>query len=293
VSIGNSPSDAPDAPDGAHASDAPGGAHASEATDATDAHDARQSIGRVLAQARLTAGLTVDELSTTTRVRVPIVQAIEQDDFTRCGGDVYARGHVRTLARAVGLEPGPLVARYDAEHGGRPAPTAVAPVYDTERIRPEPRSPNWTAAMIAAIVIVVAFVGFTMFSDSRGGSSPAAGHAPPPQTAVPSRPAHSTAPRTTPTPSAIAAAPAGKVTVKLTTTGDSWASVTDDGGNPLFEGLLHAGDAKTFTNDKRVNLVLGNGAAVQIFVNGKDLGVAGGDGQIVRTSFTPGDPQAG
>ncbi|MCQ4082921.1 DUF4115 domain-containing protein [Streptomyces sp. RB6PN25] len=277
MSIGNSPSDAPDAPDGPSGPDAP------------------QSVGRALAQARLAARLTVDEVSATTRVRVPIVQAIEQDDYTRCGGDVYARGHIRTLARAVGLDPGPLVAQYDGEHGGRPAPTPVAPVYDTERIRPEPRSPNWTAAMIAAIVIVVAFVGFTMFGGSRSGSAPTAGHAPQPQAAAQTHPTHSTAPRTAPAPtrSAIAAAPAGKVTVKLATTGESWVSVTDDNGNSLFEGLMQAGDSKTFTNDKRINLVLGNAAAVRMFVNGKDLGPSGGDGQIVRTSFTPGDPQAG
>ena len=48
--------------------------------------------------------LTVDEVSTATRVRIPIVHAMEQDDFSRCGGDVYARGHVRTLARAWGRE---------------------------------------------------------------------------------------------------------------------------------------------------------------------------------------------
>jgi hypothetical protein len=71
--------------------------------------DDRLSVGRALAQARLAAGLTVDAVSTTTRVRVPIVQGIEQDDFSRCGGDVYARGHIRALARVVGLDPEPLV----------------------------------------------------------------------------------------------------------------------------------------------------------------------------------------
>lgn len=65
------------------------------------------SIGTALKKARIAAGLTVDEVSSTTRVRIPIVHAIESDDFTRCGGDVYARGHIRTLARAVRLDPEP------------------------------------------------------------------------------------------------------------------------------------------------------------------------------------------
>ena len=131
--------------------------------------DDRPSIGRTLQQARIDAGLTVDNISTTTRVRTPIVHAIEADDFSRCGGDVYARGHIRTLARAVGLDSAELVERYDEEHGGRPEPTAAAPLFEAERIRPEPRRPNWTAAMVAAIVAIVGFVGFTLFGGGSAG----------------------------------------------------------------------------------------------------------------------------
>ncbi|NKQ27167.1 helix-turn-helix domain-containing protein, partial [Streptomyces galbus] len=68
--------------------------------------EARPSIGRALRQARIARGLTVDDVSTATRVRIAIIHAIEADDFTPCGGDVYARGHIRTLARAVRLEQG-------------------------------------------------------------------------------------------------------------------------------------------------------------------------------------------
>ncbi|TSB21758.1 helix-turn-helix domain-containing protein, partial [Streptomyces benahoarensis] len=127
--------------------------------------DDRPSVGRAIQQARIAARLTVEEVSASTRVRIPLVHAIEQDDFSRCGGDVYARGHLRTLARAVQLDPGPLIEQYDAEHGGRPEPTPAAPLFEAERIRPERRRPNWTAAMVAAIVAVVGFVGFTLFSD--------------------------------------------------------------------------------------------------------------------------------
>lgn len=133
------------------------------------AEDDRPSIGRALQEARTAAGLTVDEVSASTRVRVPIVHAIEQDDFSRCGGDVYARGHIRTIARAVGLDPDPLVAQYDADHGGRPAPTPAAPLFEAERIRPERGRPNWTAAMVAAIVAVIGFVGFTLVNGGDSG----------------------------------------------------------------------------------------------------------------------------
>jgi hypothetical protein len=69
------------------------------------------SIGETLARARQQAGLTVAEASM--RTRQAIIYAIEQDDFAACGGDFYARGHIRALARAAGIDPRPLVEEYD------------------------------------------------------------------------------------------------------------------------------------------------------------------------------------
>ncbi|MEU3499975.1 RodZ domain-containing protein [Streptomyces hundungensis] len=261
------------------------------------------SIGRVLQQARIAAGLTVDEVSSTTRVRIPIVHAIEQDDFSRCGGDVYARGHVRIFAQAVGLDPAPLVEQYDADHGGRPAPTPAAPLFEAERIRPEARRPNWTAAMVAAIVVVVGFVGFTMFSggSDKKNTSVAEGPAqqkPPSQppanpSPLPSKPAE---PKPTPSPSdsAIAAVPADKVTVKVTAINDkSWISAKDHNGKMLFDGLLQKGEAQTFQDGQQVDLILGNAGAIELYVNGKKIDSKFEDGQVERLSYTKGDPQVG
>ncbi|MFC0598897.1 helix-turn-helix domain-containing protein [Streptomyces palmae] len=253
----------------------------------------RPSIGRALQQARIHAGLTIEEVSTTTRVRAPLVQSIEEDDFTRCGGDVYARGHVRALARAVGLDPTALVAQYDAEHGGRPEPTVAAPLFEAERIRSEPRRPNWTAAMVAAIVAVVGFVGFTLFTGNGGGEpSPAAHDTPPPRADhSPSKPAD---PKPEPSDSAIAGVPADKVTVKLTAEkGQSWISAQDHNGRLIHEGVLRQGDSRTFTDSKRIDLVLGNAGAVQLFVNGKEVKQVGANGQVQRLSYTKGDPEVG
>ncbi|MFF4590691.1 helix-turn-helix domain-containing protein [Streptomyces sp. NPDC001388] len=257
------------------------------------------SIGRALRQARITAGLTVDDVSTATRVRITIIRAIESDDFAPCGGDVYARGHIRTLARAVRLDPGPLIEHYDATHGGRPAPTPAAPLFEAERIRPERRGPNWTAAMVAAIVAVVGFVGFTAFKggDDSGskesvaeGTTPAAG-----DTASPTPKTDKSA-DTPPEPSdsAIAAAPQDKVTVKVSATdGRSWISAKDHNGRLLFDGLLKQGDSKTFQDSEKINLVLGDAGAIDLFVNGKKIDDNFQPGAVERLTYTKGDPQAG
>jgi len=258
--------------------------------------DSRPSVGRALQQARIAAGLSVGDVSTATRVRIAIVHAIEADDFAPCGGDVYARGHIRTLAKAVHLDPAPLIAQYDAEHGGRPAPTPAAPLFEAERIRPERRGPNWTAAMVAAIVVVIGFVGFTMVkggdeggkTDVAGGGEPSESPSATPKSKKP------VAPEPEPSDSAIAAAPQDKVTVKVSAAdGRSWISAKDHNGRLLFDGLLKQGESKTFQDSSKVNLVLGDAGAIDLYVNGKKIEDDWQPGAVERLTYTKGDPQAG
>ncbi|MEU9269490.1 RodZ domain-containing protein [Streptomyces sp. NPDC048251] len=257
------------------------------------------SIGRALKQARITAGLTVDDVSSATRVRIAIVHAIESDDFAACGGDVYARGHIRTLARAVQLDPAPLIERYDDTHGGRPAPTPAAPLFEAERIRPERRGPNWTAAMVAAIVAVVGFVGFTAFTggDDDGskeqvaeGATPATGKTASPTTKT-DKPVDE---KPEPSDSAIAAAPQDKVTVQVSAAdGRSWVAAKDHNGRLLFDGLLKQGQSKTFQDSEKINLVLGDAGAIDLYVNGKKLDDDFQPGAVERLTYTKGDPKVG
>ncbi|GAA0463994.1 hypothetical protein GCM10009544_27970 [Streptomyces stramineus] len=203
------------------------------------------------------------------------------------------------LAQTVGLDPAGLIAQYAAEHGGRPSPTPAAPLFEAERIRPEPRRPNWTAAMVAAIVAVVGFVGFTLFNggaEETGGSVAADApsvkpSASPSRKISPDKPAD---PKPEQSGSAVAGVPVNKVTVKLTAdNGQTWMSAKDHNGRLLEEGVLKQGASKTFTDSKRIDLVLGNAGAVQLFVNGKEIKNLADDGKVQRLSYTKGDPVEG
>lgn len=84
------------------------------------------NIGGALAEARSEAGLTITEVSKRTRIRETIIRDIERDDYSACGGDFYARGHIRAIARVVGADPVPLIEQYDAARLPPPAtPDAV------------------------------------------------------------------------------------------------------------------------------------------------------------------------
>ncbi len=83
-------------------------------------------IGGALAEARTEAGLTIAQVSERTRIRETIIRSIELDDYSSCGGDYYARGHIRAIARVVGTDPVPLIEEYDAEHMPEPEPAEPA-----------------------------------------------------------------------------------------------------------------------------------------------------------------------
>lgn len=255
------------------------------------------SIGAELAAAREAAGMTLDDVAERSRVRRTVIEHIEADDFALCGGDVYARGHLRTLAGIVGADPAPLVAEFDRLHAPH-APSATEVFESETAARPERRGPNWTAAMAVAL-LVVAVIGVMQLVNRGGAGSPTAVSEPTgssaaalPTASASSASPSSPVPSSQPTNSAIAAVPGG-VTVRLTVnTGKSWLSVTA-GSTEVFTGIVAAGTTKVFTDPASVKLVLGNAGAVSLNVNGVEIGSPGKTGEVVRLSFVPGNPLAG
>jgi cytoskeletal protein RodZ len=72
------------------------------------------STGSMIQQARESAGLSLDDVAEATKIRSSILAAMEADDFSHCGGDVYARGQLRSIATVVGLDPEDVVETFDA-----------------------------------------------------------------------------------------------------------------------------------------------------------------------------------
>lgn len=118
-------------------------------------------IGPQLAAARERLRLSVDQLAERTRIRPHVIESIEVDDFGPCGGDFYARGHLRTLGRVLGVEAAPLVAAYDERYAD--APVDPRRVFASElatgvggSIRGTRGGRNWSvlvAAVMAAVLV--------------------------------------------------------------------------------------------------------------------------------------------
>ncbi|MDT0187870.1 helix-turn-helix domain-containing protein [Microbacterium sp. ARD31] len=117
-------------------------------------------IGPELAAARTRLGLTVDQLAERTRIRPHVIEAVEVDDFEPCGGDFYARGHLRTLARVLGVDVSPLLASYDERYAH--APINPRRVFEAElatgahgSIRGTRGGPNWSVLVAVVMALVL------------------------------------------------------------------------------------------------------------------------------------------
>lgn len=78
------------------------------------------SVGQMLSDARVARGMSLEDLAQSTKLRASILAAMENDDFSHCGGRVYARGQLRAMAPVLGLDPDQLVDEFERGLGERP-----------------------------------------------------------------------------------------------------------------------------------------------------------------------------
>lgn len=200
-----------------------------------------------------------------------IIGDIERDDFSSCGGDFYARGHIRAIARAVDLDPRPLIEDFDAARraeqlaeeaaqaearaelagsGGLPLSESLLGLGWRDRrdrrdrrssrdwrARGHRRGVNWTAVLAVLVVFAIGFGGYLLATGSAGGKDVDA-----------ARSAHSSAGQGA-KPKPAASTPAPVVTrvkvirpVSAQAFGPAGASTGDDPGD---SGLAIDGDAAT------------------------------------------------
>lgn len=249
-----------------------------------------QSIGAMLSAARQAAGLTIAQVSAATRVRESIVQALEQDDYGQCGGPFYARGHLRAVAKAVGLDPDATVHQFDQHHGGAPKPMRASAVFQTDRQihLPERRGPNWSMALGVALAVAVVFGILRVLGGAGDQVRTGDMHAASARPSVPPNTPITESPRPKPT------VLSGKnvVTVRMKAKRSSYVNVHDAKGRKLFAGTLKAGKTSTWRAANRVDVLIADAGAITVHVNGKRVTGLGTPGQVVRRSFGPPKPQS-
>ena len=123
---------------------------AAEASEVPEASAAQDSIGRYLAGQRKLRDVSLDELSTLTRIPRRSLERLESGAFDS-NPDGFARGFVRTVAEALGLDPDEAVMRLMREPDEEEAAEAAVAGFD-------PKAWLGGAALLAGLFLGIALV---------------------------------------------------------------------------------------------------------------------------------------
>jgi cytoskeletal protein RodZ len=241
--------------------------------------DRSGSIGEEIRAARKGADLTIAEVAGRAKLRVTVLQAIENDDFSLCGGDTYARGHLKVIAGILKIDSTSLLEKFDEKFGK--FETALLDLSEKGKRNLEKPSKSTKASWKTLSTIAVAVIALVTVVQISGSA---------PKNEVVS----ATPPSVEqPIPATASVEPEAKVVI----TGIksySWISVSDAAGNSIFTGEVRKGETKEFTDRQLLRFVIGNAGAVTLSVNGEDRGIPGKIGEVVRLQFAANDaPVAG
>ena len=278
-------------------------------------------LGKILRETRQARNLTVEDVAQVTRIRGRYLEALEEGRYDVLPTAVHVRGFLRNYAIFLDLEPEPLIARYNASRKMvRDIPVAkqVRPELDRPVTRPpetledelqaEPvffrplgsnlQAPAWLSGDILigvlVIVILLGFIGFAGFRFLLPAIAQVRA------TETPEAVAETVTPAPTePTPVAVVTAqPVVLVTdeptrplilsdlqLDVTVVERSWLKVVVD-GETVQEGMVRAGDLFSWEGTGQVSLVTGNGAGIEVTLNGQPLGLLGGRGEVVEKIWT-------
>ena len=239
-------------------------------------------LGEFLRSARESAGLSIDELADLTSIRPGLIREIEKNNFIHCGGDIYARGHLRNIAAKISVDAQTLIDLYNEEHS-----TEARTIHDmlvennVTKLPKERKVLSWKPLAIASIVILAAIAGGQIIiSNSETMATPTVSETPtPPPVATPTA-------QPTPTVEATVAPVAdGQVNLTIAATrGNSNIDVVVDGKH-LFKGPIFQGGSKSFSAPTSISIYLGNAGDLDLTLNGKALAPLGERNQEVRKTF--------
>ncbi|CAB4613604.1 unannotated protein [freshwater metagenome] len=245
------------------------------------------TLGSTIRDAREAARISLESLSDSTSIRMGLLTEMENNNFAHCGGDTYARGHLRTIANRIGLNPQILLDLYDDQHSTEKR--AMQDLLVENNIMQVPREKKTISWKVPALIsVTVLFViASAQIITSNQSSSPA-----PAPTVSSSK---SAAPAPTPSQSAAtteSAAPAPAVTSKsgpvsltlVASRGNSYIHIIVD-GKTAEKGSMFQGETKSFTGKNVVSIYLSNPAGLDLTLNGKQLPPLGGQNEEVRRTF--------
>ena len=221
---------------------------------------AKSTFGDRLKREREMRGVSLEEISTATRIGTRFLEALETEQWDRLPGGVFNRGFVRAVARFLGLDEEDMVAEYALATNDQ---REVA-VWALSPPAPLPRR-NWRPWLVGAIGIVL--VAMAWFAWNRfgyllpwsAGPDPATPHstvtAPPPEV-PPAQPPSPASSEITPLELKVDAGSTAEVTI-----------LAD--GKKVFEGRMKPNDKLKYYAQDSFEVSANNSNALMIELNGQ------------------------
>ena len=227
-----------------------------------------------LRAAREASGLTLEQVAQKTNIRIGVIQDLEKNSVDVCGGIAYARGHIRSIAKVIKADGDLLVAEIEAaqESDSR----NIIEQFYANNIADRPRVKKVmkfsTLAALSGGILGIAFVVAIALNNVTSTNEMG-----------------EVAPSVSPTASSSTPATSNIAGVNLVLTGvsgKSWIGITNDQGETIFDNQIKSGESQSFSDSTSLKITIGNAAAVNVTLNGVDLGVAGKYGEVVRYKYT-------
>jgi cytoskeletal protein RodZ len=241
------------------------------------------TLGQFIKGARESAGLSLDELASRVSIRIGLLMEMEENDFVNCGGDTYARGHLRNIASHIFVDPQTLIDLYNEEHSSESRKIHDMLVENNVTRIPTERktiSPKKLAVASVSVLAAIA-LGQIILSNSTTTVIPVATNSP----SLTASPSPSVV-EVVPTPDEIATASVnGEMTLTIAATRGSSNIHVVAGGKTLFQDPIFQGDTKTFSAPTSISIYLSNAGDLDLTLNGEQLAPLGMRNQEIRKTF--------
>jgi cytoskeletal protein RodZ len=242
-------------------------------------------MGDYLRATRRRRRIGIERAAEETRIRADYLMRMESDEFDFLA-PTYVRGFLKSYCRYLRADPAPLLEEFDRRFGlGRfDSQQIMALERHGQRARP-PRKPlnSWAVAAMLAMSVIVLLAVVGIVSGGNGDGDPDRdGVAAPVEPSASPESTPDEQPEVAETPEDQVAAEEGITVVLTAADGDCWIYATEDGQEATPSGGQTIAQGETFelSADDKVFLRLGAPWAVELVVNGQNLGSPGGQDPI-------------
>ena len=262
-------------------------------------------VGVLLAKARKSQKLSVEDVATSLCLSIAKINALEADDFLVISDPTLARGFIRSYARLLKLDPEPLL----IAHRQLIPAEIVNPIGVKTEVVSSPiqgsNLRNKSIILVLVFVAIISLVWFFVYHDDSGSDVAEVNVSTVTQESLPQQalpvaerevknneqitelqlPKEATSSNSEPSTASEKTAnepakvePMKKVSVgsslvrvKLVFTGNAWVSVKDKSGNTVYDKTAKAGGEEYVEGVPPLKFHIGNVSATQVVFNGETV----------------------